>query len=92
MLLASLFDRFRPGHHTVALGAAVAVAALVPHFVVLQNGADFLDEQSTLTRADTAAIEIARRTVDPEFQLTDEVAGTPTLPQRIRGSIPGSGR
>jgi hypothetical protein len=80
MLLAALFDRFRPRRRSIALTAALAVGALVPHFVVLQNGADFLDEQSTLARADTAAIEIARRTVDPGFQLTSDIAGTPTLP------------
>jgi hypothetical protein len=80
MLLAGLLDRFKPGRRTIALAAAAAVIATVAHFVVLQNGADFLDEQSTLTRADTGAIEIARKTVDPGFQLTAEVAGTPTLP------------
>ena len=32
-----------------------------------------------LTRADTGAIEIASRTVEPVFTLTPEVAGTPSL-------------
>jgi hypothetical protein len=85
MTLATLFDGFRPQRRGVAVAAAVAVLAVVPHLVVLGNGADFLEEQSVLTRADTAAIEIARSTVDPGFQLTDEVAGTPTLPNIYAG-------
>lgn len=80
MLVASLFDGTRPKRLTVAVAGAVSVLAIVPHLIVLDNGADFLDEQSVLTRADTAAIEIARNSVDPGFRLTSEVAGTPTLP------------
>lgn len=85
MLVASLFDGARPRRSVVATAGAVTVLAIVPHLVVLDNGAEFLDEQSVLTRADTAAIEIARNTVDPSFQLTPEVAGTPTLPNVFAG-------
>jgi hypothetical protein len=85
MALAALFDGFRPQRRAVVVAGAVAVLAVVPHLVVLGNGADFLEEQSVLTRADTAALEIARSTVDPGFQLTDEVAGTPTLPNVYAG-------
>ena len=79
MLVASLFDGVRPRRLTVAVGAVVAALAVVPHIVVLGKGADFLDEQSVLTRADTGAMEIARNTIDPGFQLSPEVAGTTTL-------------
>ena len=47
--------------------------------MVLKHGKNFFAEQTVITRSDTAAIEIARRTVDPEFQLNPEIAGTPTL-------------
>ena len=80
MLVASLFDGARPRRSVVAVAGVVAALAVVPHLVVLDEGRDFLDEQSVLTRADTAAIEIARNTIDPGFQLVPEVAGTPTLP------------
>jgi hypothetical protein len=36
-------------------------------------------QQSVFTQADLAAIEIARQSIDPEFSLTPEVAGTTTL-------------
>lgn len=86
MVVASLFDEFRPRQLMVALAGGVAAVAIIPHLVVLGKGADFLDEQSVLTRADTAALEIARKTIDPNFQLSAEVAGTPTLPNVYAGS------
>jgi hypothetical protein len=85
MLVASLFDGFRPRGRIIAVAAVVSTVAVIPHLVVLVNGAHFLEEQSVLTRADTGALEIARGTVDPAFQLTDEVAGTPTLPNIYAG-------
>jgi hypothetical protein len=47
--------------------------------VPLREGQKFLRGQTVLTRADTGAIEIAKRTVSPEFRLTPEVAGTGSL-------------
>jgi hypothetical protein len=85
MLAASLFDGARPKRLVVSVAGAVTALALVPHLIVLGTGANFLDEQSTLTRADTAALDIARHTVDPAFQLSLEVAGTPTLPNVFAG-------
>jgi hypothetical protein len=58
---------------------ALTVLALGPNLVVLAQGRNALETQSVLTRADTAAIEIARESVEPDFQLTPDVAGTPTL-------------
>lgn len=62
----------------IAAGAVVALAA-IPNTIVLEEGEDWLREQTVLTRSDLAAIEIARQTVDPGFQLTLEVAGTSAL-------------
>jgi len=59
--------------------AVVVGVALLPNLVQMKEGADFLRAQSVLTRADTGAIEIAARTVDPSFGLSPEIAGTPSL-------------
>lgn len=79
MVLANLLARERFSRRTLLAGAAVTVLALGPNLVVLKDGRDTFEGQSVLTRADTAAIEIARRTVSPEFELGPEVAGTPGL-------------
>ena len=70
-----------------ALIAAVLATAVVvgPNLVVLKDAQVPFEEQSVLTRADTAAIEIARRTVPPDFQLNPEIAGTPSLINVIAG-------
>jgi len=47
----------------------------------MKDGAAWLKNQSLLTRADTAALEIARGTVDPRFVLTPDIAGTASLAQ-----------
>ena len=57
----------------------MTLLAIGPNLVVLKDGRDTLREQSTLTRADTGALDIARRTVDPSFELSPEIAGTPSL-------------
>jgi hypothetical protein len=79
MVLANLLRGIRPSRSALLVGAVATVAALGPNLVVLEQGRDALKQQAVLTRADTGAIEIARRTVDPAFQLTPEIAGTSTL-------------
>jgi len=79
LLLANLLAKERFGRRAVLIGAAVTLLAIGPNIVVLKDGRDTFETQSVLTRADTGAIEIARRTVDPEFELGPEVAGTPSL-------------
>jgi hypothetical protein len=79
MLLANLLQGVRIGRRGLLVGAAVTVAAVASNLVVLRDGKNAFLLTSVLTRADLAAIEIAHRTVDPTFQLTPEVAGTPTL-------------
>jgi hypothetical protein len=79
MLGATLLAGERLGKRGIAIGAVVTALAIGPNLVVLENGSDFFDSQTVFTRTDTAAIEIARRTVDPDFQLTPEVAGAPAL-------------
>jgi hypothetical protein len=79
MLLANLLARERFGRREILIGAAVTLLAIAPNLVVLKDGSDTFETQSVLTRSDTAAIEIAQRTVLPEFQLSPEIAGTPSL-------------
>jgi hypothetical protein len=79
MLLANLLKDVRLSRRgLLAVAAAVALIAAT-NLVVLKQGRDFFSEQAVLARSDTAAIEIARKTVDPEFALTPEVAGTAVL-------------
>ncbi len=79
MILANLLQGVRIPRGALLAGAAVTVLAIGPNIVVLKGGSDYLDDQAVLTKADTAAIEIARRTVAPEFQLNPEISGTPAL-------------
>ncbi len=79
MILANLLKGVRPSRGVLIAAAVVTTLAIGPNLVVLRDGGEILEPQSVLTRADGAAIEIARRTVDPEFQLSPEVAGTPSL-------------
>lgn len=79
LVAADLLRGARFGPRALAVGAVVTVAAVGPNLVALRDGRDWFHEQTVLTRADLAAIEIAHRTVDPLFTLTPETAGTPSL-------------
>ena len=52
---------------------------LGPNLAQLGSGEDYFKEQTEITRGDTAAIQIASRTVEPGFRLGPEIAGTPSL-------------
>ena len=79
LILANLLRDVRFSWRSTIAAAAITVAAIGPNLVVLKDGRDFFEQQSVLTRSDTAAIEIARHTVNPEFALSPEVAGTGSL-------------
>jgi hypothetical protein len=79
MALANLLAKERFGRRTLVVAGVVTLLALGPNLVVLKDGRDSLSEQSDLARAGTAALEISRRTVPSEFQLSPEVIGTPAL-------------
>lgn len=79
LILGNLFNGVRPSRNAlIALGIGT-VLVVGPNMVILKQGRDGLKTQSTLARADTGAIEIAKRTVPPGFELTEAVAGTPSL-------------
>src|SRR5665811_1251021 len=73
------YSQSSPSARVTMFGIAAVVLAAIPNIVTLAEGEDWLYEQTVLTRSDLAAIEIARQTVDPGFQLTLEVAGTSAL-------------
>jgi hypothetical protein len=79
LLLANLLEGVRLGRRALLALGGLVVAAVAVNLVVLTDGRDVLEQQSVLTRGDLGAIEIAKRTVDPEFSLNTEVAGTTTL-------------
>lgn len=85
LILANLLRGVRPSRPALAVAGVLTLIALGPNLVVLAQGRDRLEEQAVLTQAGTAAIEIARRTVEPSFQLTPEVAGTTTLVDVVAG-------
>ena len=79
LVLSNLLVRERFGRRAVLIGAAVTALAVAPNLIVLKDGRDIFAVRSVLTKADTGAIEIARRTVRPDFELAPEVAGAPAL-------------
>lgn len=60
------------------LVAALALAGVVVGFNLepLREGRDFFRTESRLAKADLGAIEIAARSVEPEFGLPPEISGT----------------
>jgi hypothetical protein len=79
LLAAELLRGVRIGRRALLVAAVVTTAAVAANVVRMVDGADWLREQTVFTRSDLAAIEIAERTVPPDFQLWPEVAGTPSL-------------
>ncbi|HEX5610218.1 MAG TPA: hypothetical protein VFX45_09015 [Solirubrobacterales bacterium] len=83
LIAAELLRGVRFSRAALWVGAGVAAVAVVSNLAYFRMGEHWLRDLSVLTRADTAAIEIAGRTVAPDFSLTPEVAGTASL-QAIR--------
>lgn len=79
LLAAELVRRSDINNRRLWIAGAVVAGAVMANLVPLREGQKFLENQTVLTRADTGAIEIARRTVSPQFRLTPEVAGTGSL-------------
>jgi hypothetical protein len=86
LILANLLKGVRVTRPALWVAAGVTVLAVGPNLVVLDQGSNSLRAQAVLTRSGTAAIEIARRSVDPGFQLNPELAGTPSLVDVFAGT------
>lgn len=79
LIAADLLRGARLQRTALWVGGAVTVLAVSSNLVFFRTGHDWLENLSVLTRADTAGIEIAGRTVAPDFLLSPEVAGTGAL-------------
>jgi hypothetical protein len=86
LLAAELLREVRFTRRALAIGGGVALLAVSANLIAFREGGRWQDEQTLYTRADLGAIEIARRTVDPGFVLTPEVAGTGSLAIVAAGS------
>jgi len=79
LLAANALIGVRWGQRALAAAAVATLIALSVNVVVLKDGANYFRDQSVITKSDLAALEIARATVQPDFQLGAEIAGTPSL-------------
>jgi hypothetical protein len=80
LLATELLRGVRFGSRGLVVAGAVAVMAVASNLVPLHHGSTWLKEQTVLTRSDLAAMEIASRTIPPEFSLGSvEVTGTASL-------------
>jgi len=79
LLAAELLRGVRISKRALLVTGVVTLAAVSVNLVQFREGSKWLKDQALLTKADLGAIEIARRTVDPNFVLTLEVSGTASL-------------
>ncbi len=76
MMLSDLLDGVRVGRRGLAVLAIVVACALAGNIALLKEGSEVFETQGELTRADTAALEIARRTVPPDMVMDPSITGT----------------
>lgn len=79
LVAANLLTRVQLSRRVLSAAAGVVAVAVALNLVPLFEGRDRLKQETVLARADLAAIEMSRRTVEPDFELTTELAGTPSL-------------
>jgi hypothetical protein len=79
MILAALLRGTRIPQKALIVGGVLTALAIGPNLVVLHQGREYFAGETVLTRSDTAALEIARPTVAPEFAFAPEIAGTGAL-------------
>jgi len=85
LLIASLLRGTRIGKRWLIVGGVLTLLAIAPNLAVLHKGREYLANETILTRSDTAALEIARPTVPPEFAFPPEVTGTGALVNIVAG-------
>lgn len=79
LLVAALLRGTRISKTWLIVGAVGTALAIGPNLVVLHDGREYFANETIITRSDTAALEIARKTVPPEFAFGPEIAGTGAL-------------
>lgn len=86
LIAAEIFRGVRLSGRALAIVAGLSAIALLSNLVPLKDGLVTVEQQSELARGELAAIEIARDSVDPQFSLAPEIAGTATLTPVDAGS------
>jgi hypothetical protein len=79
LLLSNLLKGVRFSRRALAVAAVVTVVAVVSNLAVLKDGKEVFMRTAFFTRADMAALEISRHTVEPGFWLSPTIAGTPSI-------------
>lgn len=79
LLAVELLRDVRFSRKALAIMGVVTLAAVASNIHFFKDGSDWLKNQSVLTKADLAGIDIARKQVDPSFELAPQIAGTPSL-------------
>ncbi|HEX5610205.1 MAG TPA: hypothetical protein VFX45_08950 [Solirubrobacterales bacterium] len=79
LIAANLLQGMRLKPWALVAGGSATVAIAVLNLTPLREGRDFFAAQTVLTRSDLGAIEIAAGSVEPEFALPSEIAGTSFL-------------
>jgi hypothetical protein len=79
LLVAALLRGTRISKTWLIVGAVGTALAIGPNLVILHDGREYFANETIITRSDTAALEIARKTVPPEFGFAPEIAGTGAL-------------
>jgi hypothetical protein len=79
LLTVELLRDVRFSRKALTIMGAMTVAAVASNIHFFKDGSDWLKNQSVLTKADLAGIEIARDHVAPDFELSPVIAGTPSL-------------
>ncbi|HEU5105912.1 MAG TPA: hypothetical protein VFU11_08720, partial [Solirubrobacterales bacterium] len=80
LMATELLRGVRWTRNALLVASGVVIVAIIANIGYLRTGGNWLREQSIFTRADLAALEISRRTVNRDFPLAPyEVAGTASL-------------
>ena len=80
LMAAELLRGWKFSPRALLVMGALAICAIGPNLAQMKDGSDWEKQQSVYTRADLAAMEIARDTIAPAFFLGSvDVAGTASL-------------
>lgn len=79
LVAANLLRDVRFSRPALWVMGAVTAAAIASNLVILRDGYHWFHQQAVVTKADLGALEIARRTINPNFALSPDIAGTASL-------------
>ncbi len=85
LLIAALLRGTRITKRWLIVAGVLTALAIAPNLAVLHKGREYLANETILTRSDTAALEIARPTVIPNFAFPPEITGTGALVNIVAG-------